>query len=206
MRERDTHTEHEQERGREREGDTEFKAGSRLWAINIDPDAGLKPMNCEIMTRAEVRHLTDWATQVPLKYLTFKSSIRKLTNCKDYSWKKHNCLSYSVINFKTSMIEKSWEKAKGFIWDFEDLGFHHGSSFSLPDEYVFFFFCLLKNFFNIHSFLRDGERVWVGVGAERERQTQNLKQASGSELSTHSPMWGLNPQTARSWPELTSEA
>ena len=28
---------------------------------------------------------------------------------------------------------------------------------------------------------------------QRERETQNLKQAPGSELSTQSPMWGLNP-------------
>ena len=35
-------------------------------------------------------------------------------------------------------------------------------------------------------------------GAEREKETQNLKQAPGSELSAQSPMWGLNSQTARS--------
>ena len=35
---------------------------------------------------------------------------------------------------------------------------------------------------------------------QRETETQNLKQAPGSELSAQSPMRGLNPQTARSWP------
>ena len=30
---------------------------------------------------------------------------------------------------------------------------------------------------------------------ERERKTQNLKQAPGSELSAQSPMWGSNSQT-----------
>ena len=30
-------------------------------------------------------------------------------------------------------------------------------------------------------------------GAERERETQNLKQAPGSELSAHSLTWGSNP-------------
>ena len=29
-------------------------------------------------------------------------------------------------------------------------------------------------------------------GAERERETQNQKQTSGSELSAQSPMWGSN--------------
>ena len=48
-----------------RAGDTEYKAGSRLWAVSTEPDAGLEPTNCEMMTWAEVGRLTDWATQVP---------------------------------------------------------------------------------------------------------------------------------------------
>ena len=42
-------TEHEQGRGREK-GDTESEAGSRLQVISIEPNAGLEPMNREIMT------------------------------------------------------------------------------------------------------------------------------------------------------------
>ena len=38
----------------------------------------------------------------------------------------------------------------------------------------------------------------VNMGGQRERETQNLKQAPGSELSAQSPMWGLNSQTMRS--------
>ena len=52
--------------GAEREGDTENEAGSKL------PDAGLKPTNCEILTWAEVRHLTNWDTQVPGLFTPFK--------------------------------------------------------------------------------------------------------------------------------------
>ena len=37
-----------------------------------------------------------------------------------------------------------------------------------------------------------------GGGAERERETQNVKQVPGSELSAQSLMRGLNPQTRRS--------
>ena len=40
--------------GAEREGDTESEAGSRLHAVSTDPDTGLEPTNCEIVTRAEV--------------------------------------------------------------------------------------------------------------------------------------------------------
>ena len=53
-------------RGVEREGDPESEAGSRLWAVGTEPDAGLKLTSCEIMTWAEVGHSTDWATQAPL--------------------------------------------------------------------------------------------------------------------------------------------
>ena len=49
----------------EREGDTEFEAGSRIWAVSPEPNMGLEPINCEIMTWAKVGRLTDWATQVP---------------------------------------------------------------------------------------------------------------------------------------------
>ena len=50
----------------QREGDTESQAGSRLWAVSTEPDTGLEPTNGEIMTWAEVGHLTDWAIQMPL--------------------------------------------------------------------------------------------------------------------------------------------
>ena len=55
--------------GSEREEGTESEAGSRLWAVNTEPDAGLELTDCEIMTWAEVGHLTNWATQVPLALL-----------------------------------------------------------------------------------------------------------------------------------------
>ena len=36
--------------GAEKEGDSDFEAGSRLQAVSIEPDTGLKLMSCEIMT------------------------------------------------------------------------------------------------------------------------------------------------------------
>ena len=36
--------------GVERETETESEAGSRLRAVSTEPDAGLEPTNCEIMT------------------------------------------------------------------------------------------------------------------------------------------------------------
>ena len=58
--------------GAESEGDTESKAGSRLWAVSTEPDTGLELTNCEIMTWAEVRCSTDWATQMPQHFLIMK--------------------------------------------------------------------------------------------------------------------------------------
>ena len=58
------------------------------------------------------------------------------------------------------------------------------------DAYPIALFKKKNFFFNIYSFLRD--RAQVGEG-QRERETQNPKQAPGSELSAQSPTWGLNP-------------
>ena len=54
----------------------------------------------------------------------------------------------------------------------------------------------LKRFIYLSIYLL-GERVRVGEG-QRERETQNLKQAPGSELPAQSPTRGLNLRTVRS--------
>ena len=57
------------------------------------------------------------------------------------------------------------------------------------------FYCLSSyNFFNVYLFLRERERERESTsegGAEKE-ETQNLKQAPGSELSAQSSTWGSN--------------
>ena len=58
--------------GAEREGDTESEMGSRLWAVSTEPHAGLELTDREIMTWAEVRRLTVWATQVPQGWCSSK--------------------------------------------------------------------------------------------------------------------------------------
>ena len=59
-----------------------------------------------------------------------------------------------------------------------------------------------KNFFNVYVFFerkreRERDREEVGKG-QRKRETQNLKQAPGSEPSAQSLTQGLNSRTARS--------
>ena len=61
----------------EREGDTESEAGSSLWAVSTEPNAGLKLTNHEIMTWAEVGCPTDWATQVPQAFSKAKQKKTK---------------------------------------------------------------------------------------------------------------------------------
>ena len=56
-------------------GETESEAGSRFLAVSTEPDTGLELTNCEIMTGAEVRCLTDWAIQAPLN-LYFWERVR----------------------------------------------------------------------------------------------------------------------------------
>ena len=72
----------------------------------------------------------------------------------------------------------------------------------LEGHVLFFFF-----FKNVYLLLwdRESDRAWVWEG-QREEETHNPKRTSGSELSTQSLTWGSNPQTARSWPELKSDA
>ena len=42
--------------GTEREGDAESEAGSRLQAVGTEPEVGLKPKNCEIMSHPSTPH------------------------------------------------------------------------------------------------------------------------------------------------------
>ena len=60
--------------GPEREGDTESKAGSVLWAASCQPRAHHRARTHgppgKIMTWAEVRRLTNWATQVSLFHIS----------------------------------------------------------------------------------------------------------------------------------------
>ena len=51
--------------GTEIERKTLILKGSRLWAVSTESDVGLELTSREIMTWAEVGHLTDWAIQAP---------------------------------------------------------------------------------------------------------------------------------------------
>ena len=77
--------------GAETDRDTEFKAGSKLWAVSTKPDAGLELTSHEIMT---------WAGQVPNRLshsgappmLFFHVSFLRLLKCLQV-----NMLFYKII-------------------------------------------------------------------------------------------------------------
>ena len=64
----------EHEWGRVR--DTESETVSRLWAVSTEPYAGLQLTDREIMTWAEVGHLTDWAPRRPYFLFIFRERER----------------------------------------------------------------------------------------------------------------------------------
>ena len=99
LRERERETEPEWGRGREW-GDTESKAGSRLWAVSIEPDVGLELTGHKIVTWAEVGCLTDWATQAP-------HILNGINSRLDPTEEKHSKLEYIAIE-----IYLKWNKQR----------------------------------------------------------------------------------------------
>ena len=94
---RQRETEHECRWGRERGGDTESEAGSRLWAVSTEPRLGLEITNREIMTWAEVGCSTDRAPWAPRKTGLLKAAKDKsaqLLPQKNIFFNFHGCLLY----------------------------------------------------------------------------------------------------------------
>ena len=119
---RQRETEHERGRVREREGDTESETGSRLWAVSTEPDAGLKLMDRELVTWAEVGCPTDWATQtlmdaylqcIVLKWYGYmiqavNQSRKGLLFCSTLSWEPALMIGcdYKIANIDTCICPK----------------------------------------------------------------------------------------------------
>ena len=91
--------------GAEREGDTESKAGSRLWAVSTEPDAGLEPTDHEIVTWAGVRHLTHRATQAPqiAFFFTARGCKTRTTRNSKSDWSWGLCGSRKTLGWRNKM-------------------------------------------------------------------------------------------------------
>ena len=72
--------------------------------------------------------------------------------------------------------------------------------------FLFFWFYLVFNFFNLYFILRERKRACEqGRDRRRERERDGERESkSGSMLSVQSLMQGLNSQTMKSWPEPKS--
>ena len=74
-------------RGGAERGNTESEAGSRLPSVSTEPNGGLEPTKHEIITWAEVRRLTDWATKVPAPSLgSFNENSLYGSYWSEFSW------------------------------------------------------------------------------------------------------------------------
>ena len=93
--------------GAEREGDTESEAGSRPWAVSLEPDTGLELARWEIMTWAEVGRPTWWAAQVPQGLIFFNSGkscgiVSKITTSSPLPPPPPSSLSLFFLSFWNS--------------------------------------------------------------------------------------------------------
>ena len=76
------------------------------------------------------------------------------------------------------------------------MGAQHRKARGKPWKYIRARAPHLLFYFNVYSFLRDGERQSIsGGGAERDG---DIESEAGSKLSAQSPTQGSNPRTARS--------
>ena len=104
---------------REREGDTESEASSRLWTDSTEPKAGLELTNHEIMTQAEVGHLANWATQAPHGFFILKvrimmgmqAGIATLENSMEVPQKTKNRTILWPSNCTTRYLSKGYRCA-----------------------------------------------------------------------------------------------
>ena len=72
--------------GAERGGDTESEAGSRLWAVSTEPDAGLELTNHEIITWAKVGCPNDLDTQAPQYFVIFNTIMNPIVLFISFSY------------------------------------------------------------------------------------------------------------------------
>ena len=110
--------EHKQRRGRERE--TESEAGSRLRTA-AETNVGLELVNYKIMTWADVRCLTDWATQAPLIcpllnglilcHMNFTSIKRKVFVCFFFFFKGKQ----DLIKFFSKEKREKYTRVKNIL-------------------------------------------------------------------------------------------
>ena len=98
--------------GAEREGDTEFEAGSRLWAASTEPNAELKLTNHEIMIWAEIKSWT-------LNWLGRPGALCFFLKCFYVIGVEiiHLFVAVSLNGFN-GKLERNWPISVDFLYDY----------------------------------------------------------------------------------------
>ena len=109
---------------REREGDTESEAGSRLWAVSTEPNMGLELTDREIMTWAEDGQPTDWVTQVPLPAHFWQSYCLLIFVIPSFFPFKHFICSYFTFREWLSQNLKAYGSRSVLIQCFSNFTEH----------------------------------------------------------------------------------
>ena len=138
--------------GAEREGDTESKAGSRLWAVSTEPDVGLKPISREIMTWPEARHPTNWATQAP-SHIVF---LIAYFPCSHLASQELKC--FCILGL-TLLLELKWLASTWGItvsWKFQKEGSWPGEWGTQPLIFLFIMVYTSAHFHRTPVFVEHG--------------------------------------------------
>ena len=135
-----------------------------------------------------VRPVSGWATERDLS----QALGHQGPGPPDVSGRHEEVPSPSFVTSQGNVIVGIFALLSELVSDFIVLIL--GSHWVFPQ--TLFIYLLKKNFFNIYLFLR--QRESMNKEGQRKRETQNLKQAPGSELSAQSPTRGSNPRTTRS--------
>ena len=149
----------------------------------------------------------DVSLLLSLKFFLYTGCLRLLIwlffvfwFCYSYDW----YLSTFLLLLTCSVSILFWlqdEFSVISIVSIGSLGFSRRTNHITCKLWLFFKICLTL----IYYWETERDRAWSGEGP-RDGETQNPKQAPGSELSAQSPTRGSNSQTARSWPEPKLDA
>ena len=137
---------------------------------------------------------------IPLSLILNSCGVKKKTEFLGFNLTSHILLNDHLCRMGYKEIQNKFTAFKEqFKWKVQGINTKSWIFYMNLIDWFFFlsdYFLFLFLFFNIYLFLRQRgtEHEW---GRGRERKTQNLKQAPGSELSAQSPTWGSNSRTKR---------
>ena len=157
------------------------------------------------MTWAKVRHLTDWATQVPHFFLFSVSDTVIMIFWPFYVFESESLLFLALISDWCCQQPCRMRPDRGHTTLLQNLKLPSHREVSTESKYGVTISLSLSLSLSLVIFWererereRERKREW-GRGRERGRERIPSRLHT---LPAWSLMWGLNPRTVRSWPEL----